>query len=51
MKHSAKLLAKSLVGTLAAAFVFMLLLQWVGYERAELVAFSVLIGISIAALK
>lgn len=46
-----KIILKSVIGTLAASGVFLLLYGLLGYERTELLAFALLTGISIASLK
>lgn len=42
---------KVVVGTVSTAIAILVLQALIGYERAELLAFSLLIGLSIAALK
>lgn len=42
---------KVAISTIASAIIFLALNAWIGYERSELLAFALLVGISVAALK
>lgn len=42
---------KTVIATIVSAVIFLSLYHLIGYERSELLAFSLLIGLSIASLK
>lgn len=44
-------IVKTVIATIVSAVVFLWLYHLIGYERAELLAFSLLIGLSVASLK
>jgi hypothetical protein len=46
-----KVVVKAVISTIIVAVIVLCLYNSLGYERTELLAFSALIGLSIAALK
>lgn len=50
-KHQKNILFKVLIGSVASSIFFLGLMHLIGYERSEILAFALLIGLSIAALK
>lgn len=42
---------KVAISTVVSALIFLSLNAWIGYDKSELLAFALLIGLSVAALK
>lgn len=51
MRKLQKTIVKVVVGTILSSIILFGMLKILGYEEADLLAFAILIGLSVAALK